>query len=308
MIIPLEEARTIVILLNYNGHRDTRECVNSIHLLEYGVGVLLVDNCSTVDGIVEVVNDYDNIYFVQSSNNCGFGCGNNLGIDIALRQKFCEYIFILNNDTVVSHEAIASLERFMDDNNDVPCCSPLILRQDDPEIVWYGGGYFSWYKGGAVSPYFNKKLNNSIATKTVSFVSGCAMFVRKKVFESIGNFDKNFFMYVEDVDLSLRISTLGNMIVCTNAVIYHKSHASLNSEHGQGLKKTLSIENPKLKFYIHNVITNYRYLLHKHKPPLMEKLGFYLYFYLRWLKHAGYLGFTGNFGLFRFVLGELFRK
>lgn len=250
--------RTAVVLLNYNNLTDTRECVNSLLALPQPVQIILVDNASTEKGIEEIASLTPQIKLIQSNTNVGFGRGNNLGIRWALQHTDCEYIFILNNDTTIEPDAIIQLETFMDAYENVGLAAPRILMMETSDCLWYGGGYIYWPKGSARVPGYRGPANSEIAMmeREVSFASGCAMFLRRKVFEEIGGFDPRYFMYEEDVELCLRIMAANWKIrYLPTAVVWHRGQGSSRT----GKQKFLSIQdpgNPKLAFFTYHITRN----------------------------------------------------
>jgi hypothetical protein len=251
-------AKTAVVLLNYNNVTDTTHCVNSLLALSEPVQIILVDNASTEKGIEEIAALSPQIELIQSDANLGFGRGNNLGIRWALQHTDCDYIFVLNNDTTVEPDVVSQLESFMDSHKDIGVAAPRILMMETNDCLWYGGGYIYWPKGSARAPGYRGPANSATAMeeRDVSFASGCAMFIRRKVFEEIGGFDPRYFMYEEDVELCLRIQAANWKIrYLPSAVIWHRGQGSTRA----GKQKFLSIQdpnNPKLAFFTYHITRN----------------------------------------------------
>lgn len=98
-----------VIIINYNGASDTNDCISSISK-SIGVNIIIyvVDNNSTQEDRKLLNRSYNNVKFILLDENYGFGIGNNIGIDRAISDG-CEYILLINNDTIVEEDAIIKM-------------------------------------------------------------------------------------------------------------------------------------------------------------------------------------------------------
>ena len=112
------------------------------------------------------------------------------------------------------------------------------------------------------------------------------MFVLASALQEVDFFDESFFMYVEDVDLSLKLSRLGDMYFVPDSVVMHYAHSTAKKGTTKEFRNPSSYNNPNLNFYLRHVICGYRYLVQKHNPLLKDKISFYAYFWMRWLKSA----------------------
>lgn len=106
-----------IVILNYNGYIDTINCVKSINEQKnIDIEVCVVDNASANNSVQELKEFIKNTNFnydvtlIENSTNEGFARGNNVGIKF-LREKKCNFVFVLNNDTLISNEH--ALERLM---------------------------------------------------------------------------------------------------------------------------------------------------------------------------------------------------
>jgi hypothetical protein len=280
-------AKVYVILLNWNGYKDVDNCLRSLMKSSYEVEIVVVDNFSTERDIEKIVCDFPEVKFIQNIENSGFGKGNNLGINYALAEE-ADYVYILNSDTIVTENSIYTLLEFMENNTGTVAVSSLVLYGDDHDIIWYGGGDFSWRNGGSRSIRANSRLRNSDLNtpERVKFMTGCSMFIRASALKKIGGFDEHFFMYVEDVDMSIRLSELGSMYIIPDSIIFHYAHSTAKKEIKEKFRNLDSPLNPNLCFYVREILNGYFYLVKKHNPKLTERAVFYIYFYIRWLKKA----------------------
>jgi len=291
----------VTVLINYNGSDDTLACLQSLRKSDQLPFVVLVDNGSELGSRVstDVAKEaYPNIHVIQSEENLGFGGGNNLGISWALEHTDCKYVYILNNDTISTHNSISILTEYMKAHPEVGACSPRIMSLDYPDTVWYGGGYLDWSKGGARSPMINKIFDGCMDNSNVTFITGCAMFLRREVLEETKGFDERFFIYCEDVDLSARIIEAGYKIsYIPRSLLLHKAHSSLREGEGEHFF-THSIKNPRLTFFLEHLVYGSLLNLTLHATYL-ERLQGRLRLLIRWLKWSVSYMLNGRFDAFR---------
>lgn len=195
-----------IVVLNYNNPNDTIECINSLMKNNYrNFDVILIDNGST-DNSVELLNSikYKNLFFIQNEQNLGFAGGCNIGIRHAL-QNGAKYILLLNNDTVVKGDFLNSLIEQALKYPDAGAIGPKIYFYDEPDKIWFAGGYIDWKYDGAHTGYGKKDAEKYSTAKSVGFITGCAMLIKNEVIEKVGLLDTSFFAYQEDVDFCVRV-------------------------------------------------------------------------------------------------------
>lgn len=216
-----------VIVLNYNGKQFLNPCLASIFQSDWpNLDVVVVDN-NSIDGSFEAAKEkFSRVHFIKNSSNLGFSRGNNVGIRYALEQ-FADYVFLLNNDTLINNTTISDLVQAAEQTPDCAIFSPLILTSDRTN-VWFSGGKINWLKMRAEHTLFEKK----VTPYETEYLSGCAMLIRKKVFEKIGLFDERFFLYYEDVDFSLRAkrNSLGLCLIPSITIFHAEQSNKINPE------------------------------------------------------------------------------
>jgi GT2 family glycosyltransferase len=161
-----------------------------------------------------------NLILIQTGANLGFGGGNNVGLRYALLQNDCEYVWLLNNDTVIDNAAI---KKMLEASNDCLSMTGSILKfYSQPEKVQaYGGGYFSSFTSRVVS-------ETKIFPKKLDFINGASLMMSREVIQKIGLFDSNIFMYFEENEYCIRAQKQGIQMKCADTVVYHKIGASSN--------------------------------------------------------------------------------
>jgi len=277
------DSRTAVVLVNFNTADHSLSCVESLAKGLPSPLIVVVDNASATSDYQKLLACPVPIVVIRSNENVGFGRGNNIGIDWVLANSKCRYIFILNNDTLVQEDALERLETFMDANPDVGACSPRIMMAAEKERYWYGGGNLNWFRGGARSWRFMQQFDDDLAVCDVTFMTGCAMFLRREMVEELGGFDPRFFMYCEDWELSARIAKSNwGARYYPSAVLYHVGHASIRGRQA-GYSSPLDPGSLSLEFYLSNVVMGSLLAL-RLSATSAQQIGGVLYFFGRWSK------------------------
>lgn len=217
-----------IILVNFNGKLYNEQCINSIKLSTYSnYSIYVVDNNSS-DNSVEILKEKfrDGITIIENDDNLGFSCANNIGIKKALDDG-CNYILMLNNDTVIESNMI---EEMLDISlkNHGSVVSPKIYYYDNKNIIWSAGGNINWVKGLPIQYGIDKVDSNEFSyEREVQFATGCCILIPKGVIEKIGLLSDKYFLYYEDTDYSIRMINGGvKIIYAPNAKMYHKVSAS----------------------------------------------------------------------------------
>ncbi|HPC35693.1 MAG TPA: glycosyltransferase family 2 protein [Candidatus Marinimicrobia bacterium] len=175
------------------------------------------------------------ILFLLSDENYGFAVANNIAINLVLEIYQSQYVFLLNNDTVIEKEALKNLVAALENNPQYSLAQSTIYYYNDKgKIANAGGKLFFWGKG----KYYTKINPDEI--KEIGFINGCALLLSKKVIEKYGVFSENFFFGEEDFEYSFRLSLNKVKNVCVeNSRVYHK--ISISSNHLLGNDKGRSL-------------------------------------------------------------------
>ena len=216
--------KIFVVVLNFNGGSDLINCLNSVFHSDYpNFEMVIVDNNSKDGSFEQAKNTFSRSHFIKNSENIGFSKGNNVGIRFAL-EKFADYIFILNNDTVIKKNTLSLLVKTAQENSNAGIISPVIFNKD-AKTIWFAGGKIQWDKMKTIHI-------NTVSSKNAyscEYLSGCAMLIKKEVFKKVGLFDERFFLYYEDADLSLRAKKANfTLLVDPTAKIMHLEQSVQN--------------------------------------------------------------------------------
>ncbi len=239
-----------IVIVSYNTREVTAKCFQRIkknfqkYPLDYEV--VVVDNDST-DGSQQLLKDkarqWPNLKVVLSEKNLGYGKANNLGV----ANSEGEYILYLNSDALMGEVDFGDLFALMDDRPEIGVMTIKVVLPDheiDPAshrgfpTVWRSFCYYAKLeKIFGKLPFLNRLFGGYHLThknlRTIHEIdspTGAFFLTRKKILEKIGGFDKEFFMYGEDLDLSFRIKELGYII------IYYPLYEVLHLKYISGLK------------------------------------------------------------------------
>lgn len=257
-----------VIIVNYNTLKLTKNTIDSViektKNLKYEI--ILVDNAS-IDGSTEFFEkSYKNkIIFIKNKENLGFGRANNKGIEIAKGK----YIFLLNSDTLLINNAIKILFDFMEENSNCGICGGNLYDSNKNPVISYElklpQNKFNLFE--ILKKITRRKVvffNETNFPMEVGYISGADMLIRKNVLDKVEKFDKDFFMYYEETELTYRIKKLGYKIISVpQAKIIHlegrstvfkeqRFHMFLESKY-KYFYKTTDLKTCKYVYYISQI-------------------------------------------------------
>lgn len=275
-----------VVVLNWNGWRDTLECLESVYRLDYpNYRVLVVDNgsrdgslehiCSWAEGreeawlgdvpaslqhdvtppvpkpipwkIVRTDNlsssddcigatafGHKRLTILETGSNLGYAGGNNAGIRIAIANG-ADYVWILNNDTVVERHALSVLVSRMGRSADVGLCGVTVMRYYEPELVHVtGGASFDETNGQQKLLGHGERIDTlpeaAAVEASLSYVAGSAVLVCRRFLGDVGLMDERYFLYYEELDWAIRGKAKGYSLgYAPDAIVYHKEGGSSGS-------------------------------------------------------------------------------
>lgn len=214
-------ALVYVVVLNWNGWRDTILCIESLQKQDYpNFKLLIIDNGST-DGSVDHIRELmSEVEIIQTGANLGFGGGCNVGMRLAI-ERGADFVWLINSDATVDANALAALVHCAESNPLCGAVGAVIYESDQTEQIQLFGG-------GTVSLWFGQSHHRTEAGP-LDFISGASLLIRRTAVEDVGFFDDAlFFMYWEDTDLSFRLRRAGwQLAVANEARVWHKQAASL---------------------------------------------------------------------------------
>lgn len=216
------KAELSIIIISYNTRQITENCINSIYK-SFSLSlrnkqqvpkfeIIIIDNAST-DGSKEMLERYkkkhNNLKIIESNINQGFAKANNYASKITK----AKYLLFLNSDIIVVDDAIVRLFRFFQQNeNTFNFLGGKLLNKDNTSQPSCGKFYtlpivFAslFLKGD----YWNLTRYSPKKIKQVDWVSGACILTKKELFDRVGRFDENIFMYMDELDLLYRAKNKG---------------------------------------------------------------------------------------------------
>lgn len=216
----------LIVVLNWNGIEDTKECLDSLFKQTYqNYKIAVVDNGSIDDSVKQlkaIQEKHRDLILLKNEKNLGFDGGVNTGIRYALKNDFGA-VALFNNDAIADKDWLKELvDELREDRGIV---TGLLLHRDGKTIDSTGDFYTTW---GIPSPRSRgAPASNASGSGYVFGASGGASLYLVGLLKDIGIFDETFFAYYEDIDISFRAQLAGYKVFYTNkAVAYHKQGAT----------------------------------------------------------------------------------
>lgn len=215
-----------IVILNWNGKKDTLECLASVSKIVYPhFQTLVVDNGSTDDSVASIRSSYPGVVVLETGENLGFAEGNNIGIRYALAQG-AQAVLLLNNDTIVDPDLLQGFAEQMKTYPKAGILGATIYLYDERERLDHFGGIWNRKKAAFDFVGYREKKKES-GTLELDYVCGAALLVKREVFEKIGLLEPRFFLIWEEADFCFRAKRAGFLsLTCPKAVLWHKVSAS----------------------------------------------------------------------------------
>lgn len=234
-----------VIVLNWNGGKGLISCLESVATQTHpGTSTILVDNGSSDGSLEAAAARFPNVEVIRNGANLGYCVGNNRGIERAL-EKSCEFVLLLNNDAVLDSAAVASMVEAADEPPLAGIVGPKILYSADRETIWSAGGDdFVRQNVGRLRGNGSLDRGQFDRAAEVGFVPGCALLVRRRVIETVGLLDPEYFAYLEDMDLCLRARRAGFRVRYTpRARVFHDASRATGGGYTAGRKYLMGLNS-----------------------------------------------------------------
>jgi hypothetical protein len=222
-----------VIILNYNGFNHTSECIKSVRQSTYKpLSLIVVDNASTDNSVIQLKEILAPDELIELSINGGYTYGNNIGIEHAFN-KGADYVFIINNDTVIDPNCVKYLVEAAIEHDEIGIIGPKVLYYSDPEKINFAGITGNLHKAKYNRIGLNQIDNGQYEELVDTFYQdGCALMVSRTCFSKIGGFDESLWAYSEDTDLCMRAKLAGFRVCCLqSAKMWHKISASFGDHY-----------------------------------------------------------------------------
>jgi len=240
-----------IIIISFNTKEVTKECLFSLHknLIKYPLEheIIVVDNDSrdgTVEFLLGLEKQWDNLHVFLSKKNLGFSKGNNFGLE----KSKGKYVLYLNSDAIITDIDFRDLIKLMEIQKDIGALTVKVILptgEIDPAshrgfpTLWRSFTYFS----GLEKTFFNIPVLNKLFggyhlvnlnlnnIHEIDVLTGAFLFTKREIVDKIGGFDDDYFAYGEDIEMAFQIKKLGYKI------IYYPLWKVLHLKSVSGLKK-----------------------------------------------------------------------
>lgn len=226
-----------VIIVNWNAGKYLQQTIETLFKFNKDISyeTIIVDNfsdkneesCLYLDEAIK----YNNVTIARSDINLGFAKANNAGMNIAKGRNF----FILNPDVIFQDNCLKILSDYLDNNSDVGMAGPKVLNQDGTfqGSCMRGNPYpldtlfhlIGLAKAFPKNPKFNGYALNHLNIDEINEIgalSGCAIMVKRELYEKIGGIDERYFMYQEENDWGIECRKAGYKVIYNpNTTITH---------------------------------------------------------------------------------------
>ena len=275
-----------IVIINFNGKKYIRNCLVSIKKNNYEKWEVIVVDNGSVDGSIEMLErDFglmDNFYLVKLGQNLGPALARNRGVERANGKIIC----FLDNDTEVDPDWIKNAVKYFEEDLQIGILQCKLLMLENKKRYDYAGEYLSSL-GFLIhrADYGEEDSGQYDNSVEILAAKSAGMFIRRDVFQKIGGFDPDYFIFVEETDLGWRTWLAGyKAVFAFDSIVFH--HYSL----------TKQIVDPKFNNHLvrfhgtkNYILTLYKNLSFGHLFTILPKNIFL------WLGLSFYLMLRGSF-------------
>jgi GT2 family glycosyltransferase len=277
--------KVYIVVLNWNGWRDTVECLESVFRIHHDNYQVVVCDNDSKDGSLDHIRawargqspvevdpanplqrlscpnipkplsfaDYSRteaesplaspcttpLVLIQTGGNLGFAGGNNVGLRFVLQQGDADYVWLLNNDTVVEADALSAMVHQCKTRalaGQPNTCGSLVCFYSDPDVVQaLGGSRFNHWSGIASQTLgrFKKRsdpIDHESVAQTLDYITGCTWLLPIGFLKDIGLMEERYFLYYEEIDWVSRSNKRYGLTYAPDSVVYHKEGSSIGSK------------------------------------------------------------------------------
>jgi len=234
---------TVAVTLNHQTPQATARAVESLRQVCPPVAAIVIVDNGSRDDSVQRLRNLEGVHLIEADDNRGFSAGCNIGIRAALARG-ADRVFLLNSDALVFEDTIALMERALAEHPRIGIVGPAVLDRAAPDTVQSLGIRYDRATGRMRHHGYrsSRHAGGSNLPRIVDGVSGCAMLVRREVFEATGWLAEEYFFGFEDLDLCLRARAAGFLSACVeSAAVLHEG--SLSIGRGSALRSYFATRN-----------------------------------------------------------------
>ncbi|MFW1887934.1 glycosyltransferase family 2 protein [Acinetobacter johnsonii] len=244
-----------IVVLNWNSAKETIACLKSlVNLVDFNnIRIIVCDNDSDVNSIKQIEsylsdfygNDYISLnedetltykidkkfYFIKNFKNYGYAGGNNIGIRFALQFADMEYVWILNNDTIVKEDSLNQmLIKIKSDHKYGVVGSRLVEMGNKIKVQGIGGIINTWLcttKEIGSDYKIDDEINEIYYENKIDYVIGASLLISKNCLNKVGLLCEEYFLYYEEIDYCNRVKLEGFKVgISSKSLVFHELGAS----------------------------------------------------------------------------------
>jgi GT2 family glycosyltransferase len=257
-----------IVIVNYNTGKLLKSCLESVYAGANGtpLDIWVVDNNSRDDSLPMIKSRFPRVNVIENPCNVGFSKANNLVVS----RSQCDYILLLNPDTLVIGDAIDRMVKFMEEHPRVGIAGCKVLNRDGtlqlacrrsiptPRVAFFRLiGLSRLFPKNRMMAEYNLTYKSPEETHEVDAVSGAFLMIRRKAVEEIGPLDERFFMYGEELDWCLRAKQAGW------AVMYHPAAQII---HYKGESTKYNSRKAAIEFHRAMYLFHKKHFARNHSP------------------------------------------
>lgn len=277
-----------IIVLNWNSAKETLACLESLLKLNNSSKnrIIICDNDSKIESYEKILNylhnnyqesfvafDEDNthnniiqseIYLIRNKKNYGYAGGNNVGIRFALQFSEMEYVWVLNNDTIVKNDSLEQLINKIKSNKDYGIVgSRLVELENKNKVQGIGGIINPWFcttKEIGNNYCIDDEIDEIYYENKIDYVIGASLLISKECLERVGLLCDEYFLYYEEIDYCNRVKLKGLQVgIASKSVVFHELGVS-TSKGKSDIADFYSVRNRLIiskRFYSKYYLTTY---------------------------------------------------
>lgn len=216
-------------IVTYNNAAIISECIESI--LEWTKDIsfkLYISDNGSTDGTVQLIQKkYPEVTVIENKQNIGFGEGHNR----VIKRLDSQYHFVINPDIFMDSDVFSPMTEYMNKHKSIAMITPKIMNDNgteqqlpkrNPTLRYLILSKFKPFKH--YRKIYTRELEKLNQPTDVDFCTGCFFGIRTSVFKHLGGFDRRYFMYMEDADLTRMVRRKYRVVFYPEVYVYHKWH------------------------------------------------------------------------------------
>jgi len=229
-----------IVVLSWNTKGLLRACLNSLKAIrdqgELDFELIVVDNDSADGSADMVAARFPWLTLIRNDKNDGYAIGNNIGASHATGR----HLLLLNSDTAVGPGVLTFLVDFLEQHPEHGACAPRLVCEDGtiqlscktfPDL-WTAFYFDTWFdelfpKNRTIPKYFMADFDHT-TSRDVDQPPGAAFLIRRDLWEQMGGFDPELWLFFNDVDLCRRLHRAGWKVayIAEVAILHHEGKST----------------------------------------------------------------------------------